>query len=476
MPIDYSKWDNLELSDDSDVEIHPNIERGTFLRLRQKKIREERENRRMRKEKDEVLISMNKDLIESVTGLRDRVANADEPTMAEIASQWEKDIRVAREYNEKREAAAKDGKELMQPSDEEMMAALKARISDDLLKDAAKLDSLEERRGAYVAQLNTHIDKLSKNLQDAEKDLVEANHELAKHIDPEAITHEGFNRSIIGNYGGDSSSSKKPEAKKETQMVTTDELLNPESVGKAGAQASTSAAVDTSDELDENGDLKLDDDAKRFASLSSLSNSMDFILKNLSIVNSAKSDQILGHAFTLELAGRKKLSKQYVRQSLILTYILQMGSSGVNVFFNRIGSRGKPQDMFEADVESRYNHIEKRCKVMQSESAQEEDGEPEVESIQLQCDDPNAPIRISVPDESSDTQEEKARIELFHQLPEDFREALKEGTIDAINKVLAVTPGPEAERILAVCGEGGFLGIDGEVLVDPNEEQSEVQQ
>ncbi|KAJ2390488.1 hsp90 co-chaperone Cdc37, partial [Coemansia sp. RSA 2559] len=413
MPIDYSKWDNLELSDDSDVEIHPNIERGTFLRLRQKKIREERESRRMRKEKDEALISMNKDLIESVTGLRDRVASADEQTMAEIASQWEKDIRVAREYNEKREAAAKDGQEeFMQPSDEEMMAALKARISDDLLKDAAKLDSLEERRSAYVAQLNTHIDKLRKNLQEAEKDLVEANHELAKHIDPEAITHEGFNRSIVSNYGGDSSSSRKPKAKKETQTVTTDELLNPESVDKAGAKASPSAAVDDSDELDENGDLRLDDDAKKFASLSSLSDSMDFILKNLSIVNSAKSDQILGHAFTLELAGQKKLSKQYVRQSLILTYILQMGSSGVNVFFSRIGSKGKPQDMFEADVESRYNHIEKRCKVIQSESAREEDGEPEVESIQLQCDDPNAPIRISVPDESSDTQDEKARIEL----------------------------------------------------------------
>ncbi|KAJ2546433.1 hsp90 co-chaperone Cdc37 [Coemansia sp. RSA 1933] len=466
MPLDYSKWDNLELSDDSDVEIHPNIERGTFLRLRQKKIREEREARRVRKERNEVLISMNKDLIESVTGLRDRVASVDESTMAEIAGQWEKDIQIAREYNEKREAAAKDGQELIQPSDEEMMAALKARISDDLLKDAAKLDSLEDKRSAYVAQLNTHINKLRKNLQDAEKDLVEANRELAKHIDPEAITHEGFSRSIVNSAG----SSKKPEAKKETQTITTDEILNPESVSKGGSQISAASADDISGELDENGDLKLDDDAKKFASLSSMSDSMDYILKNLSIVNNAKSDQILGHAFTLELAGRKKLSKQYVRQSLILTYILQMGSSGVNAFFSRIGTRGKPQDMFEADVQSRYNHIETRCKVIQSESAQEEN-EPEVESIQLQCDDPNAPIRISVPDESvADSQEDKARIELFRQLPEDFRNALKEGTIEAINRVLAVTPGAEAERILAVCGEGGFLGIDGEVLVDPNEE------
>ncbi|KAJ2664305.1 hsp90 co-chaperone Cdc37 [Coemansia sp. RSA 1200] len=474
MPLDYSKWDNLELSDDSDVEIHPNIERGTFLRLRQRKIREERENRRVRKERNEALISMNKDLIERVTGLRDRVAGADEETMAQIAGEWEKDVQIAREYKEKRDAAvAKDGQEgLAQPSDEEMMAALKARISDDLLKDAATLASAEEKRSAYVAQLNSHIDKLTANLRDAEKDLVDVDREMAQHINPESITHEGFNRSIVSNVGA----TKKPVAK-ETQTVTTDEILNPGSAGNFEAKSSSavSGAADTNDDIDENGDLRLDADAKRFASIGSMSESRDFILKNLSVVSGAKSDQILGHAFTLELAGNKKLSKQYVRQSLILTYILQMGSSGVNAFFGRIGPKGKPQEMFEADVNSRYKHIEERCKVIRSEGGDQDSDEPEVESIQLQCDDPNAPIRISVPDESSDSQEEKARIELFHQLPESFRNALKEGTIEAINKVLAVTPGSEAERILAVCGEGGFLGIDGEVIVDPNEQQNQQQ-
>ncbi|KAJ2357940.1 hsp90 co-chaperone Cdc37, partial [Coemansia sp. RSA 2611] len=73
MPIDYSKWDNLELSDDSDVEVHPNIERGTFMRLRQQKIREDRENRRIRKERAEALIAMNKDLVERISQLRDKV-------------------------------------------------------------------------------------------------------------------------------------------------------------------------------------------------------------------------------------------------------------------------------------------------------------------------------------------------------------------------------------------------------------------
>ncbi|KAJ1997158.1 hsp90 co-chaperone Cdc37, partial [Coemansia thaxteri] len=211
----------------------------------------------------------------------------------------------------------------------------------------------------------------------------------------------------------------------------------------------------------------LDDDAKAFAILKSMSDSMDYIRKHLSVITEKKADQILGHAFTLELAGKHALSLQYVRQSLILTYILQMGASGVNVFFSRIGAKGPAQDMFEKDVESRYKHIVGRCKVIKSED--QESDEQQVESIQLQCDDPTAPIRMSVPDES-DESEDPARVELFKQLPESLQSALSEGTLDAVNKVLADIPGPEAERLLAICGQGGFLVIDGEIVVDPSNE------
>ncbi|KAI9501532.1 hypothetical protein BX070DRAFT_236428 [Coemansia spiralis] len=480
MPIDYSKWDNLELSDDSDVEIHPNIERGTFLRLRQRKIREERENRRLKKERAAALVEMNADLIKQVTTLRNRVAAADEAEMDSISRQWEQDVESARAYKEKRDAAAKNGEELGQPTDDEMLAALKARISDDLLNSAVSLDTVDSKRSEFVGQLDAHIGKLKKSLADAKKELEDVTREIEKHIAPDSITHEGFDHSFVSKGNSSTSSGSKPVATRaEKETVVTNEVLNPGSIGKFDPKASTSSASNSkpvvtndNDDIDENGDLKLDNDAKEFASLTSMSDSMDYIQKHLSIVSSAKSDQILGHAFTHELAGRKKLAKQYVRQSLILTYILQMGPSGVNVFFSRMGAKGKPQEMFEAEINSRYKHIEDRCKVIQSEGAKESD-EPVVESIQLQCDDPNAPIRISVPDESSENNEDPHRIELFHQLPENFRNALKEGTLEAINKVLADMSGTEAERLLAICGEGNFLGIDGEVVIDPNEQQQE---
>ena len=46
--IDYSKWDHIELSDDEDIEVHPNIDKASFIRWRQQDIRRKREERRER--------------------------------------------------------------------------------------------------------------------------------------------------------------------------------------------------------------------------------------------------------------------------------------------------------------------------------------------------------------------------------------------------------------------------------------------
>ncbi|KAJ2625741.1 hsp90 co-chaperone Cdc37, partial [Coemansia sp. RSA 1290] len=232
MPIDYSKWDNLELSDDSDVEVHPNIERGTFIRLRQRKIREERENRRMRKERAEALIEMNSDLIKRIEQLRDDVSAADEQKMEDISRQWEQDVESSREFKKRRDEAIKNGGNPEQPSEDEMITALKARISDDLLRAATKVDTLEAKREEYTKQLQTHIGKLQKSLEDARRELDEVNREIAKHIAPDSITHTGFDRSFVSKSSGSSAPKQTAPSSKATEKVTvtTDEVLNPGSV------------------------------------------------------------------------------------------------------------------------------------------------------------------------------------------------------------------------------------------------------
>ena len=50
-PFDYSKWDNIELSDDED-DVHPNIDKESWFRMKHRS-RVEREER---EEKDKKLI------------------------------------------------------------------------------------------------------------------------------------------------------------------------------------------------------------------------------------------------------------------------------------------------------------------------------------------------------------------------------------------------------------------------------------
>ena len=45
MPIDYSKWDHIEISDDSDIEVHPNVDKNSFIKWKQRDIHEKRQQR-----------------------------------------------------------------------------------------------------------------------------------------------------------------------------------------------------------------------------------------------------------------------------------------------------------------------------------------------------------------------------------------------------------------------------------------------
>ena len=57
-PFDYSKWDNIELSDDED-DVHPNIDRESWFRMkhRSRVEREEREDADKKKINEEVCIT-----------------------------------------------------------------------------------------------------------------------------------------------------------------------------------------------------------------------------------------------------------------------------------------------------------------------------------------------------------------------------------------------------------------------------------
>lgn len=78
MPLNYSKWDALELSDDSDIEEHPNIDKKSMINWKKRDIHEKREQRRMRIEMLRAEIAMNGVLLPRLEKLRQEMKDAED--------------------------------------------------------------------------------------------------------------------------------------------------------------------------------------------------------------------------------------------------------------------------------------------------------------------------------------------------------------------------------------------------------------
>lgn len=127
----------------------------------------------------------------------------------------------------------------------------------------------------------------------------------------------------------------------------------------------------------------------------------------------------------------------------------------------------RPRALFHDDVTQTYTRIRDRCAELNAQRAADP-ASREVEAIQLQPlgDSTTLTVRIPNPDDPNATE----ALEQFNRFPPALQEALRVGTLDAINKVLAKIEPVEAERIVGVCNEYGFLDVEG-VVEEGSEEQ-----
>lgn len=132
------------------------------------------------------------------------------------------------------------------------------------------------------------------------------------------------------------------------------------------------------------------------------------------------------------------------------------------------GPNQQARKMFFDDVEKTYGHIRQRCEVIMQERQSEG-----VETIQLQTASEGGQITIRIPDPNKE--EEKDAYKVFEQLPESFRNALKTGKLEELNKVLEKMKVDDAETLIQVCSQYGFLDVGSEVI-DQTQQQQQQQQ
>ncbi|KAL4788304.1 Cdc37 N terminal kinase binding-domain-containing protein [Aspergillus varians] len=455
MVLDYSKWDALELSDDSDIEVHPNVDKRSFIRAKQAQIHQQRVQRRhdietLKYERiiNDGLLSRIEKLLTSFEEKEGSSSNPEEvifSTLMELASNPIGD----------QPPSAPEGvhtQEQEQPRYSQMMSALVDQVKKEI--EESKSDNLFQ---AYVKGVEGHKSKVQGLQKELLARLAQLEKEESSKITSESI-HTGFDTSHVAKPKGITPAPEK------TSSV---ELLNP------SAASGSSAQEDNDDEaLDDPDSVQVSLLAKKFAKIdrNDYRALHQYITSNPKIVAEKETDGLLVEAFNSQMEGKEDYARQCVHQGLLLQYCRSLGPDGISLFFKRITTREhQAGTLFRNDVNETYNKIKTRAAELAKDSSASNDPAG-VEQIQLHAVDPNTKITINIPpSESNEPVEIEAR-KIFESFSKDLQKALASESLDEVNKVLGKMSVDEAEGVVEKLGESGMLSLE-EGIVDATTEE-----
>ncbi|KAL4887135.1 Cdc37 N terminal kinase binding-domain-containing protein [Aspergillus karnatakaensis] len=454
MVLDYSKWDALELSDDSDIEVHPNVDKRSFIRAKQAQIHQQREHRRLQIRTlkyeriiNNGLLSRIEKLLTSFEGKQGTSSSPEEvvfSTLMELASNPAND----------QPPSPPEGvhtQEQEQPKYSQMMSSLVDQVKKEI--DESKPDDLLQ---AYVKGVQGHKDKV----QDLQKELLTKLAELEKEegskITSESI-HMGFDTSHVAKTKGETAA---------PQKTSSVELLNPSAPSGSNQDANDDDAPEDPDSI------QASEIAKKFARI----NRNDYralhqyITDHPKIVAEKETDGLLVEAFNSQMEGKEDYARQCVHQALLLQYCRSLGPDGISLFFKRITTKEhQAGPLFRNDVNETYNKIKTRAAELAKDSSASNDPAG-VEQIQLHAVDPNTKITINIPQSGSSEPIEIEARKIFESFSRDLQQALSSESLDKVNKVLGKMSVEEAEDVVEKLGESGMLSLE-QGIVDATTEE-----
>ncbi|KAJ2899592.1 SNF2 family domain-containing protein [Zalerion maritima] len=464
MPVDYSKWDALELSDDSDVEVHPNVDKRSFIRAKQAQIHAERQQRKHQIETLKYERIINDQLMRRISGLLDSLKS--HAADAKAGNPGEVAFRAVFESTPKNpaddappprpEGVHTEQKEPL-PSYTKMMATLLDQVNQALeeKKPADRYEGMLEEVGIHLSKVEALQKELLTKLADLEK-------EEGKKITSEGI-HTGFNSSHVAKAKPSTTPAASEDKGKKTD--TSVELLNPSYQAPTEKKTTADAAGDEDD-----SEVKSSAIGKRFGALSpdNYSASLDFLSRYPEVLAEKETDALLIMAFDAELEKRPAESRSYVHQALLLQYCRALGKDGVALFFRRISTPGhQARDVFFNDVKDTYGKIKGRAAEILAQSAAESGG---VEQIQLHAMEPGTVINIRIPPAGSDDPEGQKARAIFDGFKPEMKEALESGELDKVNKVLGEMKVEDAEELVGQFGDAGILSLEEQIIDATTEE------
>ncbi|KAI0127757.1 hypothetical protein BJ170DRAFT_733383 [Xylariales sp. AK1849] len=452
MPVDYSKWDALELSDDSDIEVHPNVDKRSFIRAKQNQIHAERSQRKHQIETLKYERQINDGLIKRISSLlnalKAHAAEAETRNPAEVAFQAVMESAGNPEDDKPPPRPEGIHSEVENPPTyTKMMATLLDQVNK----------TLDEKKpvSRYTGMLEEIAEHL-KNVEDLQKELLKKLAELEK-AEKGKITSESYKTGFDSSHVSKSTPVETGKKAGSSQV----ELLNPSfDINKPEAPKT--------EDPDDDEEATASPDARKYADIkaSDYRESNNFISSHPHMLAEKEQDGILIMAFDAQLDGKDQLARQYVHQALLLQYCRALGRDGVALFFKRITTKGhQAQDVFYKDVQDTYNRIRTRSKEINAERAADAaNGNEGVEQIQLHAVDPGTVINIKVPPAKSEDEAEQKGRAIFEGFSQEMKKALESGSLDKVNQVLGKMKVDEAEELVGLFSEANILSLEEEII------------
>lgn len=472
MVLDYSKFDNIELSDDSDIEVHPNIDKKSFIKWKQRDIHEKREQAKAQIGHYRVEVEMNKELISRIDQMMLSLKSRPGDSPSEVISS------VMQTYPKETESGPRNG-----PTYLAMMESLLKQVATEVqaIRD-------QDKSASIAHKLSMHRDKLLGIISARESQIKQLEQDNAKKITSDGL-REGFNYSSVSKSVPEAPMKesilkthppREKKEKKEKSKVQTIEKLNPNATPtEVAEEANPEQGYETDSDIDADGlpeHIEPSPIGRQFGAIpiEKHDESLQFLGRHPAILrDETETDGLLIDAYYAEIKNEHTRARQSIHQGLLLQYCRQLGRDGVSMFFHRIKDKShKAYKLFMDDVENTYERIKVRAAEARAEEAaiDKEAHTGPVEQIQLHAVDPGTKIGINVPPAGHEDPAMQECRKIFESFSPGLQRALETGKLDAINRVLGKMAVEEAEEVVELLSRGGMLAIEEEILdaTDPN--------
>lgn len=429
--FDYSKWDNIELSDDED-DVHPNIDKESWFRMKhrsrvEREDREEADKKKIQKEMKNanLRISELSQMIESL--------NTDDGDDSDD------------------ELEDKDGLE----------AELAALKSANEARDA-KLDEYEKNKKWNVDNMchvveertivnpNAATDKFSNTGYALPSDSPDAKEEKPKKI----ITPPTTKVKSTEGEKTSSSDSAPPKVNKvdstpvppsSSKVKPAPAQIVPKAKAKAGPDHASISMLSYHDFTE-----KYADTMEEFMAVSSLDKTREFLILHGDIMlQENASNYLLLASLEDEMNGFRDKMRLTARQSQIVSNIAELAKTMkthpgnvINPFFKRIEEK-EHLEGFQTGLEAFVQNLIKRAVVKKKEIDEERAMEEGTDLADVPKDDRLGPGGLDP-------------VEVFESLPASMQDAFESRDTDMLKKALMEMSPEDAEKHLKMCVDSGL--------------------